>query len=138
MSLPCCCATPAAVGDYRGLWFLPHLLLRKLAVAIGLLDASVRRWPSAPMHACGPGIVASWRAVGRHSARLACFAGRCVPLNLAPPAPFAPPQNGTGTGNTALATHAGRLLALHEGDLPYALRIACSGLVDTIGRASFG
>ncbi len=46
-------------------------------------------------------------------------------------------QHGTGTGNTALAAHAGRLLALHEGDLPYALRVTCSGLVDTIGRVAF-
>ncbi len=31
-------------------------------------------------------------------------------------------RNGAGTGNTALAYHAGRLLALNEGDLPYAVR----------------
>jgi len=29
-----------------------------------------------------------------------------------------------------------QVLALHEGDLPYALQIACSGLVETIGRAT--
>ena len=55
-------------------------------------------------------------------------------LAASPPPPC---QHGTGTGNTALATHAGRLLALHEGDLPYALRVACNGLVDTIGRVTF-
>ena len=47
------------------------------------------------------------------------------------------PQNGLGTANTAIACHAGRLLALHEGDLPYSLAIACSGLVSTLGRVAF-
>jgi hypothetical protein len=28
-------------------------------------------------------------------------------------------ENGVGTANTSLVFHAGRLLALHEGDLPY-------------------
>ncbi|GLC54223.1 hypothetical protein PLESTB_000836900 [Pleodorina starrii] len=42
--------------------------------------------------------------------------------------------NGAGTANTALVYHAGRLLALHEGDLPYAVRILCSGLMETMGR----
>jgi hypothetical protein len=31
-------------------------------------------------------------------------------------------QSGAGTGNTALVFHAKKLLALHEGDLPYAVR----------------
>jgi hypothetical protein len=30
-------------------------------------------------------------------------------------------QSGAGTGNTALVFHAKKLLALHEGDLPYAV-----------------
>ncbi|PNH02029.1 Carotenoid 9,10(9',10')-cleavage dioxygenase [Tetrabaena socialis] len=47
-------------------------------------------------------------------------------------------KNGAGTGNTALAFHAGRLLALHEGDLPYAIRVLCSGLVETMGRLKLG
>ena len=46
-------------------------------------------------------------------------------------------QNGLGTANTAIACHAGRLLALHEGDLPYSLALACNGLVSTLGRATF-
>jgi carotenoid cleavage dioxygenase len=45
--------------------------------------------------------------------------------------------NGFGTGNTALVFHAGRLLTLNEGDLPYHLKIACSGLVETIDRITF-
>lgn len=32
----------------------------------------------------------------------------------------------------------GKLLALHEGDLPYQLRLACEGLVQTLGRLTFG
>jgi carotenoid 9,10(9',10')-cleavage dioxygenase 1 len=47
-------------------------------------------------------------------------------------------RHGNGTANTALAHHAGRLLALNEGDLPYALRLACGGLVETIGRVTYG
>lgn len=46
-------------------------------------------------------------------------------------------SSGLGTSNTALAFHAGRLLALHEGDCPYWLRITCEGLIDTIGRCTF-
>uniref|UniRef100_A0A061RE98 carotenoid 9,10-dioxygenase n=1 Tax=Tetraselmis sp. GSL018 TaxID=582737 RepID=A0A061RE98_9CHLO len=41
---------------------------------------------------------------------------------------------GRGTANTAMVFHAGRLLALHEGDMPYALRVACEGIVETAGR----
>jgi carotenoid cleavage dioxygenase-like enzyme len=46
-------------------------------------------------------------------------------------------SHGFGTGNTALAYHAGRLLTLNEGDLPYHLKIACNGLVETIDRITF-
>jgi carotenoid cleavage dioxygenase len=42
---------------------------------------------------------------------------------------------GEGTANTALEFFAGRLLALHEGDLPYVLRVLCDGVVETLGRA---
>ena len=31
---------------------------------------------------------------------------------------------GSGTANTALAFHAGKILALHEGDLPYSVSYA--------------
>jgi len=43
---------------------------------------------------------------------------------------------GAGTGNTALVYHANRLLALHEGDMPYALRVACEGIVETVSRVN--
>ncbi|KAG1673746.1 hypothetical protein FOA52_002315 [Chlamydomonas sp. UWO 241] len=42
--------------------------------------------------------------------------------------------DGTGQGNTALALHANRILALHEADMPYHVRVLCSGVVETIGR----
>lgn len=41
---------------------------------------------------------------------------------------------GTGTANTAMVCHAARLLALNEGDLPHALRLACDGLLEAVGR----
>lgn len=45
---------------------------------------------------------------------------------------------GGGTANTALVFHARKLLALHEGDLPHALRVACDGAVSTAGRVLVG
>eukprot|EP00882_Tetradesmus_deserticola_P000837 GHRQ01000910.1.p1 GENE.GHRQ01000910.1~~GHRQ01000910.1.p1 ORF type:complete len:541 (+),score=256.87 GHRQ01000910.1:282-1904(+) len=47
-------------------------------------------------------------------------------------------QQGSGTANTSLVCHAGRLLALHEGDLPYQLKMLCEGVVSTVGRLSLG
>ena len=52
-----------------------------------------------------------------------------------------PPKEGVGgggTANTALVFHARRLLALHEGDLPHVLRVACDGVVETAGKAMAG
>lgn len=46
-------------------------------------------------------------------------------------------SEGTGHGNTSLFYHANQLLALEEGDMPYALRVLCSGVVETLGRQSF-
>ena len=43
-----------------------------------------------------------------------------------------------GTANTALEFHAGRLLALNEGDLPWHLRVLCDGALETLGRCTFG
>lgn len=43
-------------------------------------------------------------------------------------------SDGDGTANTALVFHAKKLLALHEGDLPYVLRVACDGVIETVGR----
>ena len=42
-----------------------------------------------------------------------------------------------GTGNTALEFHAGRLLALQEGSLPWHLRVLCDGALETIGSCNF-
>ncbi|CAM9218487.1 unnamed protein product [Scytosiphon promiscuus] len=44
---------------------------------------------------------------------------------------------GETTANTSLMFHAGRLHALSEGGLPYALRVMCDGVVETIGQATF-
>ena len=43
---------------------------------------------------------------------------------------------GTGTANTSLVFHHDKLLALYESDLPYALKVMCSGAVETIERAT--
>ena len=48
------------------------------------------------------------------------------------------PQDGYGTGNTALVFHAQKLLTLHEGDLPYHLRSLCNGVIETLGRVDYG
>ncbi|MCO5578697.1 hypothetical protein L7F22_032542 [Adiantum nelumboides] len=40
---------------------------------------------------------------------------------------------GTGTGNTAMTYHNGKLLALHEGDKPYAIRVLEDGDLQTLG-----
>lgn len=48
-------------------------------------------------------------------------------------------QDGVGTANTALVHHAGQLLALQEGDTPYALGIeGDTGVVSTLGRKTYG
>eukprot|EP00752_Nemacystus_decipiens_P007044 g6317.t1 len=39
--------------------------------------------------------------------------------------------------NTSLVFHAGRLMALCEGGLPYALRVMCEGVIETLGVLSF-
>ena len=46
-------------------------------------------------------------------------------------------QEGDGHGNTALVYHARRLMALEEGDVPYQLRVACAGLIETLGRVTY-
>jgi carotenoid cleavage dioxygenase len=48
------------------------------------------------------------------------------------------PEAGNGTANTSLVYHANRLLALHEGDLPYQIKMLCEGVVTTVGRLSVG
>ena len=47
-------------------------------------------------------------------------------------------QGSKGHGNTALVYHAQRLMALEEGDVPFQLRIACSGLIQTLGQVNYG
>lgn len=45
---------------------------------------------------------------------------------------------GTGTGNTALTYHNGMLLALHEGDKPYAIKVLEDGDLQTLGYLDYG
>jgi carotenoid cleavage dioxygenase len=42
------------------------------------------------------------------------------------------------TANTALEFHAGRLLALNEGDLPHTLRVLCNGALEQLGCLAVG
>ncbi|KAL8161751.1 hypothetical protein V2J09_013240 [Rumex salicifolius] len=44
---------------------------------------------------------------------------------------------GQGTANTALVYHHGKLLALHEGDKPYALRVLEDGDLQTLGLLDY-
>ena len=43
-------------------------------------------------------------------------------------------SKGFSTANTALTFSAGRLLSLNEGDLPYGVKILCSGVIEDLGR----
>lgn len=52
--------------------------------------------------------------------------------------PGADAAAGRGTANTALVVHAKQVLALNEGGLPYALRVACEGVIETLGSTTFG
>ncbi|KAJ9507854.1 hypothetical protein QJQ45_021212 [Haematococcus lacustris] len=47
-------------------------------------------------------------------------------------------SKGTGTANTSVIFHANKILALHEGDLPYQVRMLCSGVMETVGRTQIG
>eukprot|EP00195_Chlamydomonas_chlamydogama_P005581 CAMPEP_0202896940 /NCGR_PEP_ID=MMETSP1392-20130828/5832_1 /ASSEMBLY_ACC=CAM_ASM_000868 /TAXON_ID=225041 /ORGANISM="Chlamydomonas chlamydogama, Strain SAG 11-48b" /LENGTH=587 /DNA_ID=CAMNT_0049582459 /DNA_START=58 /DNA_END=1821 /DNA_ORIENTATION=- len=47
-------------------------------------------------------------------------------------------KQGNGTANTALVYHAGRIMALHEGDLPYQVRVHSNGKIETVGRMKIG
>lgn len=47
-------------------------------------------------------------------------------------------SKGAGHANTAMVFHAKRLLTLEEGDMPYALRVLCNGVIETLGRLDFG
>eukprot|EP00249_Psilotum_nudum_P015146 c25188_g1_i1 orf=415-2046(-) len=46
-------------------------------------------------------------------------------------------SQGFGTGNTALVYHDGKLLALNEGDKPYALRVLEDGDLQTVGLLDY-
>lgn len=47
-------------------------------------------------------------------------------------------SQGAGTANTALVYHGGALLALNEGDKPYAVRVLEDGHLETLGRLDYG
>ncbi|XP_004297644.1 PREDICTED: probable carotenoid cleavage dioxygenase 4, chloroplastic [Fragaria vesca subsp. vesca] len=47
------------------------------------------------------------------------------------------PANGIGNANTSLAFFGGKLYALGESDLPYAVRLTAGGDVETVGREDF-
>lgn len=51
---------------------------------------------------------------------------------------FDPIANGIGLANTSLALLAGRLYAMGESDLPYAVRVTPGGDIETLGREDFG
>ncbi len=43
-------------------------------------------------------------------------------------------EDGVGTANTSLLYHAGRLMAMHDADMPYELRLGPYGAISTAGR----
>ncbi len=43
-------------------------------------------------------------------------------------------EDGSGTANTSLLYHAGRLMAMHDNDMPYELRLGPDGAIRTVGR----
>ncbi|CAK9212803.1 unnamed protein product [Sphagnum troendelagicum] len=47
-------------------------------------------------------------------------------------------SHGVGTANTALVYHNRKLLALYEGDKPYAIRVLEDGDLETIGQEDYG
>ncbi|KAF5827972.1 carotenoid oxygenase [Dunaliella salina] len=47
-------------------------------------------------------------------------------------------SKGNGTANTNLEYHAGKLMALHEGDMPYQLYVTPEGVVRTVRRMDLG
>ncbi|XP_057766719.1 probable carotenoid cleavage dioxygenase 4, chloroplastic [Salvia miltiorrhiza] len=51
---------------------------------------------------------------------------------------FDPINHGFGTANTSLALISGRLFALCESDLPYAVNVTAEGDITTLGRHDFG
>lgn len=55
-----------------------------------------------------------------------CYCRRAISCRLLIKMGAVDLRDGGGTANTALAYHAGRLLALNEGDLPYAVRQDCT------------
>ncbi|XP_057766718.1 probable carotenoid cleavage dioxygenase 4, chloroplastic [Salvia miltiorrhiza] len=79
-----------------------------------------------------PSVFSSFNGAVASAARAALLAARVLTGQ------FDPINHGFGAANTSLALISGRLYALCESDLPYAVDITADGDIKTLGRHDFG
>ncbi|XP_047978502.1 probable carotenoid cleavage dioxygenase 4, chloroplastic [Salvia hispanica] len=79
-----------------------------------------------------PSVFSSFTCTAASTARAALLAARVISGQLDPA------NCGFGAANTSLALISGRLFALCESDLPYAVELTAEGDLKTLGRHGFG
>ncbi|KAG8369687.1 hypothetical protein BUALT_Bualt14G0039900 [Buddleja alternifolia] len=78
-----------------------------------------------------PSVFSSFNGLGASMARMWLCVSRVLTGQ------FNPMANGFGLANTSLALIGGRLFALGESDLPYAIKVPSNGDIITLGRHNF-
>ncbi|KAL1556921.1 dioxygenase 4 [Salvia divinorum] len=79
-----------------------------------------------------PSVFSSFTGAAASTARAALLVARVLAGQ------FDPANRGLGAANTSLALISGRLFALCESDLPYAVQLTAEGDLETLGRHDFG